>query len=298
MRRPLISKTTWVMTMLALVLSSGAAFAQAIGDYQLVSQAVVSPGVRAFTYRARLTNNGGPIQSATATLVGAPNFEIVDGTLTFGPIAAGGTGASTDTFVVRQRTSSRPRFTWNVVVVPEDTVPGAVSFRIRPAANVRAGNPFTVVVEAVDASNNIDPTFTGNVNLNAATVGGSNFVGGTRNAAAVAGVASFANVVLNNAADSYQVTASGLGVTDGLSNTFNVTFSTRRATRGLAVGNVRRDGFNVTAQARTPTTTWRRTSRDIDLNAAVAGRTSSAARERGPAGGTCQRAEQRADATR
>ena len=248
MRLPLISKATWVMTTLALVLSSGAAFAQTIGDYQVVSQAVVSPGVRDVTYRARLTNNGGPIQSATATLVGAPTFEIVDGTLNFGPVAAGGTGVSTDTFVVRQRSSSRPRFTWNVVVVPEGNEPGAVSLRIRPLANVRAGDPFTVIVEAVNASNNIDPTFTGNVNLNAAAVGGSNFVGGTRNAAAVAGVASFANVLLNNAADFYQVTASAAGITDGLSNTFNVTFTTLAV---LPVANMQAGTlFNVVVEAR------------------------------------------------
>ena len=248
MRLPLISKATWVMTALALVLSSGAAFAQTIGDYQVVSQAVVSPGVRDVTYRARLTNNGGPIQSATATLVGAPTFEIVDGTLNFGPVAAGGTGVSTDTFVVRQRSSSRPRFTWNVVVVPEGNEPGAVSLRIRPLANVRAGDPFTVIVEAVNASNNIDPTFTGNVNLNAAAVGGSNFVGGTRNAAAVAGVASFANVLLNNAADFYQVTASAAGITDGLSNTFNVTFTTLavQPVANMQAGTL----FNVVVEAR------------------------------------------------
>ena len=45
--------------------------------------------------------------------------------------------------------------------------------------NVRAGDAFNVTVEARDANNIVAENFSGNVNLDAAATGGSNFNGGT-----------------------------------------------------------------------------------------------------------------------
>ena len=64
--------------------------------------------------------------------------------------------------------------------------------------------------------------FNGNVTLEAAATGGSNFVGGTFEIPASAGTASIFGVVLNNAADGYTITASSPGLTGGTSNGFNV----------------------------------------------------------------------------
>ena len=50
---------------------------------------------------------------------------------------------------------------------------------VLPVANVRAGDPFNVTVEARDADNAVAENFTAIVSLSAAAVGGSNFVGGT-----------------------------------------------------------------------------------------------------------------------
>ena len=65
--------------------------------------------------------------------------------------------------------------------------------------------------------------FSGNVSLDAIAPFGSNFVGGNKNVAAVAGVASFVGLVLNDAADNYRIAASSPGLISGVSNTFNVT---------------------------------------------------------------------------
>ena len=51
--------------------------------------------------------------------------------------------------------------------------------------------------------------FAGNVILDAsAAIGGSNFNGGTQNATAAGGTASFTNLALNDAADGYMILAS------------------------------------------------------------------------------------------
>ena len=60
----------------------------------------------------------------------------------------------------------------------------ATHLAVLAIANVRAGDPFNVTVEGRDANNNVAENFTGNVNLNAAATGGSNFNGGTANVAA------------------------------------------------------------------------------------------------------------------
>ena len=80
-----------------------------------------------------------------------------------------------------------------------------------------------MTAQARDTNNSLAENFTGNVDLNAAAAGGSNFNGGQQTVAAVGGVAAFANLVLNTAANGYTVTASAAGLTSGISNAFNVT---------------------------------------------------------------------------
>jgi len=243
------SKLT-ILALLALVLASGTAYAQTVGGYQLVGQQRINATTVENTYKASLKNGGLPIQGATATLNVSPGFQIVEGSLSFGPLAAGQTGLSTDTFVIRLvsgSASGAPRLVWNVVVQPVGG--GATTtLRVQPISNLRAGNLFGVVVEAVDAGGTIDPSFTGMVALNAAATGGSNFTGGTQTTPAVAGVATFVGLTLNNAADAYLATASAPGAVNGVSNAFNVTFTTLTV---LPVGNVRAgDPFNAQVEAR------------------------------------------------
>ena len=99
----------------------------------------------------------------------------------------------------------------------------ATHLAVLAIGNVRAGDAFNVTVEARDANNIVAENFSGNVNLDAAATGGSNFNGGTANVAAVAGSATFVDLVLNDAADGYTATAASAGLTSGVSNAFNVT---------------------------------------------------------------------------
>jgi hypothetical protein len=74
----------------------------AIGDYRLVRITRVTANVTEFVYRATLHNHGPALPGATATLVGpAKDTTIVDRTLTFGPVRAGGRVESVDTFTIR-----------------------------------------------------------------------------------------------------------------------------------------------------------------------------------------------------
>jgi hypothetical protein len=95
--------------------------------------------------------------------------------------------------------------------------------RLQPitATSIPSGSVFTVKVEAVDANNTVDPTFTGTVTLHASAGGGSDFTHGDT-APVIAGEATF-SVFLNNAANDYILTASAPGLADGVSNSFHVT---------------------------------------------------------------------------
>ncbi len=89
---------------------------QTIGGYELVSQQVQKNSVTLFTYRATLTNTAGALAGATATArsMSSP-VKIVDGTLTFGPVGAGGSVVSSDTFSFTRNTNNG-RFDWSSIV--------------------------------------------------------------------------------------------------------------------------------------------------------------------------------------
>jgi hypothetical protein len=89
-------------------------------------------------------------------------------------------------------------------------------------ADVEAGTPFAVQVEARDADNVTAENFAATVALDAAAAGGANFTGGTQGATAGGGAATFPSLMLETPADAYTVTASSSGVLSAVSNTFNV----------------------------------------------------------------------------
>src|SRR4051794_31955069 len=119
---------------------------------------------------------------------------------------------------------------------------------VAAVANVRAGDPLEVTVEARDANDNVAENFGGNVNVDAAATGGANFAGGTASVAADAGTAMVAGV-LNDAADGYTLAASSPGLAPGISNSFDVT--ARQLAIATAVANVQAGvPFSATVQAR------------------------------------------------
>lgn len=92
-----------------------------IGNFQLISEQAQKGSISLFTYRASLTNGGGALASATATATSVSKTKVVDATLTFGPVGAGGTIVSSDTFSVSRNPKQRFDFSeivWTVVGVP------------------------------------------------------------------------------------------------------------------------------------------------------------------------------------
>ena len=128
-----------------------------VHHYELVRVQQVSRDLKEYTYRARLTNLGAPLAGAVATLARAPQgTTVVDDSLTFGPVATGGTVSSTDTFAVRHHRNhpfSRlwPELRWTIG-------PLDASGNRAPVANAgldRAAAPGARVV--LDGSGSADP---------------------------------------------------------------------------------------------------------------------------------------------
>ncbi len=86
-----------------------------------------------------------------------------------------------------------------------------------------------IVVTAKDAGNNLAGSFVGNVTLSIGTNPGGSTLGGTLTVAAVAGVATFNNITLNQAGTGYTLGAASGALTSAVSNTFNITTGTASA---------------------------------------------------------------------
>ena len=91
-----------------------------IGGYQLVSQQPQKNG-SLFTYRATLTNNGGPLARASATaIVSGGSLKLVDNALSFGRVTGGAAVGSTDTFSLTYNKDNPDlsRLVWTITPTP------------------------------------------------------------------------------------------------------------------------------------------------------------------------------------
>jgi hypothetical protein len=212
---------TTIVLLCALIIGAAPASAQTIGGYTLVGQQRIGP-ITILMFRATLSNPGGTgLAGATATVTSTARATIVlDGQLSFGPVAAGGSVVSRDTITlihIGPSAFSLSALRWTINAQP--AAPPR-ELRVQSVASIRAGDLFQVVVEAVQGGN-VDTSFTGSVTVNAAANGGSDFTAGNV-VNAVAGVATF-NVFLNNTANGYQIQASAAGLPTVFSNIFAVT---------------------------------------------------------------------------
>jgi Bacterial Ig-like domain (group 3) len=110
---------------------------------------------------------------------------------------------------------------------PFNITPGtatALLFVVQPA-NTPAGAVITppVQVGARDTQGNIATAFTGNITLAIVTNPASGTLSGTKTVAAVAGVATFSDLSINNAGNGYRLRATSTGLTAVNSTLFNVT---------------------------------------------------------------------------
>ena len=93
-----------------------------VGNYTLVSQVRVSRTAYDYTYKADLTNTGGPVTNVSAALASAsPATTIIDGDLNFGDISANSSVTSSDTFTIRQDRTvpfDAAALVWNITAEP------------------------------------------------------------------------------------------------------------------------------------------------------------------------------------
>ena len=126
--------------------------AQTIGGYQLMSETLLTRNISFVVYRATLTNAGPALARATATATShLSNVVMLDNTLSFGPVAAGGAVLSSDSFLFL-RTTRQPidwsGITWAISATPNHP----------PVAN--AGADLTAVLgqtARLDGSGSSDP---------------------------------------------------------------------------------------------------------------------------------------------
>ena len=94
----------FLRSLLLVMLSITPALADTvIGHYQLVDTQRLSFTEYQYTYRAQITNTGAAgLNEVTATLsMSSDSISIIDGTLSFGHVAAGSTVMSSDTVVIK-----------------------------------------------------------------------------------------------------------------------------------------------------------------------------------------------------
>jgi dUTPase len=123
-----------------------------------------------------------------------------------------------------------------------------------PTTPQTAGTPFGLVVNAEDGNGTLDTTYNGPVTLSLANLIVSAPLTGTVTVNAVAGVATFSNVIVDQAAISYTLTATASGLTSSTTTDFDVdaAAATTLVIVGPGTGLVTNAGFGLTVNAEDP----------------------------------------------
>jgi len=165
-----------------------------------------------------LVNNPGG-----ATLSGTTTVAAVDGDATFYDLSLDKTGTGyTLTASMSGGALVAP------TSAPFDVAPGPATqleFTVEPTT-ATAGTALApaLQVRALDAAENLVPTFTGNVTVAfGGTSGEGSTLGGTTTVAAVNGVATFGDLTVNQTGTGYWLTASATGLARAASSAFDVT---------------------------------------------------------------------------
>ncbi|MHC5542137.1 S8 family serine peptidase, partial [Singulisphaera rosea] len=169
-------------------------------------------------------NYKGPV---TLSLAANPGNGMLGGTLTVNAV----NGVATFTglwlnrvasgYLIKASSSSLATATSNPIAVT--TASTQLTIATQPPSNVKTGEVFTVVVNALDASGNLDPNYTGPVTLSLAANPGNGMLSGTLTVNAVRGVATFTGLWLNKPASGYLIKASSSSLTPVTSTSITVT---------------------------------------------------------------------------
>ena len=100
---------------------------------------------------------------------------------------------------------------------------GSLSITAQPPSAVVAGVAFPLTVEATDPQGHVISNFNEDVTLSVASSQGQGTLYGTVTVAAIAGVATFTDVSLEQAGSGYTITAAYAGLTSATSNSISVT---------------------------------------------------------------------------
>src|SRR5947208_6375640 len=164
-----------------------------------------------------LVNNPGG-----ATLSGTTTVAAVDGDATFDDLSLDKTGTG---YTLAASVSGGALVATSAAF---DVAPGAATqleFTVEPTT-ATAGTALApaLQVRALDAAENLVPTFTGNVTVAfGGTSGEGSTLGGTTTVAAVNGVATFGDLTVNQTGTGYWLTASATGLARAASSAFDVT---------------------------------------------------------------------------
>ena len=95
----------------------------------------------------------------------------------------------------------------------------------QPPTSVAAGTPFSIEVDALNANNNVDPTYNGLITVSLGSNPGGSGLAGTVSLTAVHGVATFTNLELFKPGNGYTLNVVAAGISSTATNSFNVTGS-------------------------------------------------------------------------
>jgi len=166
--------------------------------------------------------------NVTLTLANNPGGATLGGTLTataFNGVAtfAGLTiNNSASGYTLQATTNGLIPATTNSIAVKSPGTATQLVVSSQPPSSVTAGSGFGLVVTAKDSFGTVDTSFNGSVTLALANNPSGGTLGGTLTVTAVNGVATFAALTLNQAAQSYSLSATSSGLSAAGTTFFNV----------------------------------------------------------------------------
>jgi alpha-tubulin suppressor-like RCC1 family protein len=179
--------------------------------------------------------------AASATLLGVTNIVAVNGVATFSNVSTTKFGAGYRLIATAVGVLSATSSAFDVTFGPASQL----AFTVQPATTAPASSITpAVLVEVRDAFGNTVTTATNAITLAISANAGGGTLSGTTTVAAVNGVATFSNLSINNAGESYSLAATASNLSGATSSSFEIrapiTFATVTSgyfhACGLAVG--------------------------------------------------------------
>ncbi|HSD33529.1 MAG TPA: hypothetical protein VLB49_16560 [Gemmatimonadales bacterium] len=205
--------TQLAFTVQPVTTASGAAITPAV---VVTAQDVLGNPVPGFTGTVAMTINTGPVG---AVLSGTLSTAAVAGSATFGNLILDKAG----TYTLRAQAGGVTAVNSNSFDVTVGATRQLV-FTTQPSATVTAGSAIApaVVVAVQDLQGNTDATFNNSVTISFGVNAGGGVLSGTSVVPATAGVATFANLIIDKSGIGYTLQATASGVTTGTSTPFTV----------------------------------------------------------------------------